>query len=376
LGLTELQSEAHVVDFSLDNVVDHKRTIAFLAQESAASVDEVTRLYELERAGLEVSARIKRFLPIFVMRNVRATLRQRRLKLAMAPGQLGPSHEAGGQRARRAGGTLSVTRQPYRSGRLMTMRTRWATRKSRARQLFGALLIAACGISVAPSAGGAVPSNARASSFGAGWDCVWGYRQVDGHCEVVRVPANGYVESSGTGWECNRGFFKIDQHCVKANVPANAHLDESWLSSRGWQCNRRFHKVGEACARIILPANAYLGDSNYGREWECERGFRVAGGRCVSVQVPVNGYLTSAGDDWKCERGFARHGEACIAVAVPANGYLGSDGDRWQCERGFRREGSACVQLVIPPNAYIDYSGNEWRCVDGFRKRGGVCLTE
>ena len=76
--------------------MDHKRTIAFLAQESAASVDEVTRLYELERAGLEVSARIKRFLPIFVMRNVRAALRQRRVKLAIASGQLEPTHEAKG----------------------------------------------------------------------------------------------------------------------------------------------------------------------------------------------------------------------------------------------------------------------------------------
>jgi hypothetical protein len=94
LTLTEPQSEAHVVELSLDNVVDHKRTIAFLAEESAASVDEVTRLYELERAGLEASARIKRFLPIFVMRNVRAALRQRRVMLAIAPGQLEPSHEA------------------------------------------------------------------------------------------------------------------------------------------------------------------------------------------------------------------------------------------------------------------------------------------
>jgi hypothetical protein len=97
LTLTEPQSEAHVLDLSQEKVVDHKRNIAFLAQESAASVDEVTRLYELERAGLEVSARVKRFLPIFVMRNVRAALRQRRFKRAPAPGQLeSPSHAAGG----------------------------------------------------------------------------------------------------------------------------------------------------------------------------------------------------------------------------------------------------------------------------------------
>ena len=63
LTLTEPQSEAHIVDHSLDNIVDHKRSIALLAQESKMSVDEVTRLYELERAGLEVSARIERFLP-------------------------------------------------------------------------------------------------------------------------------------------------------------------------------------------------------------------------------------------------------------------------------------------------------------------------
>jgi hypothetical protein len=66
--------------------VDHTRIIAFLAQESAESIDEVTRLYELERAGLEAGARVKRFLPIFAIRNVRAALRQRRIKLATPPG--------------------------------------------------------------------------------------------------------------------------------------------------------------------------------------------------------------------------------------------------------------------------------------------------
>ena len=53
---------------------DHKRIIAFLARESAASIDEVTRLYEQERAELEAGARIKHFLPILAIRNVRAAL--------------------------------------------------------------------------------------------------------------------------------------------------------------------------------------------------------------------------------------------------------------------------------------------------------------
>jgi hypothetical protein len=63
-----------------DKAVEHKQIIAFLAKESTASLDEVTRLYDHERAGLEASSRIKRFLPIITIRNVRAALRQSRVK--------------------------------------------------------------------------------------------------------------------------------------------------------------------------------------------------------------------------------------------------------------------------------------------------------
>jgi len=68
-----------------DKPADHQRIIAFLARESAASIDEVTRLYERERAGLEASARVKRFLPIFAVRNVRAALRRTRINAATSP---------------------------------------------------------------------------------------------------------------------------------------------------------------------------------------------------------------------------------------------------------------------------------------------------
>jgi hypothetical protein len=73
------------VSASPDKPAEHKRIIAFLAKESTASIDEVTRLYEHERAGLEASARIKRFLPIIAIRNVRAALRQSRIKTATPP---------------------------------------------------------------------------------------------------------------------------------------------------------------------------------------------------------------------------------------------------------------------------------------------------
>ena len=54
-----------------------QRAIEILAREAALPIDEVTRLYEVERAGLGVGAHITAFLPIFAVRNVRKALRQR-----------------------------------------------------------------------------------------------------------------------------------------------------------------------------------------------------------------------------------------------------------------------------------------------------------
>jgi hypothetical protein len=64
---------------------DHRRVIALLARESAASIDEVTRLYERERTELEAGARIKHFLPLLAIRNVRAALRLGTIKAATPP---------------------------------------------------------------------------------------------------------------------------------------------------------------------------------------------------------------------------------------------------------------------------------------------------
>jgi len=55
----------------------HQRAIEFLARESHVPVDEVAQLYEDARAELEVGARIRSFLGIFAIRNVRKLLRQR-----------------------------------------------------------------------------------------------------------------------------------------------------------------------------------------------------------------------------------------------------------------------------------------------------------
>ena len=59
------------------NQSHHQRAIEFLARESQAPVSEVARLYEEARAELEVGARIRSFVGIFAIRNVRKALRQR-----------------------------------------------------------------------------------------------------------------------------------------------------------------------------------------------------------------------------------------------------------------------------------------------------------
>jgi hypothetical protein len=64
----------------MSNSSHHERAIESLARESQVPVDEVARLYDDARAELEVGARIRGFLGIFAIRNVRRVLRQRRLQ--------------------------------------------------------------------------------------------------------------------------------------------------------------------------------------------------------------------------------------------------------------------------------------------------------
>ena len=62
--------------FVANKPVDHKRIIELLAQQSGASIDEVTLLYERERETLEAHSRVKAFVPVLVSRRIRDLLSQ------------------------------------------------------------------------------------------------------------------------------------------------------------------------------------------------------------------------------------------------------------------------------------------------------------
>ena len=51
-----------------------RHAIEFLAVESKLPFDQVARLYEQERAKLELGAKVKQYLPIFTLRNVQEQL--------------------------------------------------------------------------------------------------------------------------------------------------------------------------------------------------------------------------------------------------------------------------------------------------------------
>jgi len=60
------------------------------------------------------------------------------------------------------------------------------------------------------------------ASYGPGWECNWGYREVDETRVAIEVPPNAYLNSSGsTSWTCDRGYRPADEACVGIDVPAN-----------------------------------------------------------------------------------------------------------------------------------------------------------
>ena len=60
-----------------NNDVDLDPVIAFLAEESHVSIDEVVQVYRNELVKLEVGARVTDFISVFAYRRARELLRQR-----------------------------------------------------------------------------------------------------------------------------------------------------------------------------------------------------------------------------------------------------------------------------------------------------------
>jgi hypothetical protein len=90
--------------------------------------------------------------------------------------------------------------------------------------IFLALLVAVPGHVFAQGGSVEMPENARAKSYGGGWECDRGYREDNGACAAIKVPANAYLNSSGDRWTCDRAHliavstYKVDDS--PASFPA------------------------------------------------------------------------------------------------------------------------------------------------------------
>ena len=165
------------------------------------------------------------------------------------------------------------------------------------------ILFAPSRVVIADAGTAGLPEHAPSKSFGSGWECDGGYREVEGACAAVIIPTNAYPtnRSYGQGWECDRGYREVDGACVAVEVLANAYFIS--VGNR-WRCNRRYRAINASCVPVNVPENGYLTSSGNG--WECERSYKAVDDACIAVKVPDNAYfaITSYGSGWKCERGY------------------------------------------------------------------------
>jgi len=196
-----------------------------------------------------------------------------------------------------------------------------------------------------------VPDNAFSNgySFGAGWNCSYGFKQEGDECVAMEVPENGFINASGTGLKCERGYrvegFLGNKTCGKIEVPADGYLTES-NSNSGWACNRGFNATNDSCDKILIPDNAFLSTSSRTAGWECERGYQAVGNACIAIDVPDNAYLQprTYGNSWQCQRGYAQDRDTgCIKFEVPEFAHLDSTGNAWECNRPYKKRGDTCV---------------------------------
>ncbi len=155
------------------------------------------------------------------------------------------------------------------------------------------------------------------------------------------IPDNARANTYGDGWECVLGFRAHRQQCVKIVIPENAY-PSSISYERGWKCAWGYIRTGETCTKIEIPSHAYL--NSFGTEWECKRGYRKDHKSCVAVKVPEHGFYvdTEFGIGWRCERGYIAHDDTCVALSVPENAHIDYSGSAWECNPPFIERQKQC----------------------------------
>ena len=156
------------------------------------------------------------------------------------------------------------------------------------------------------------------------------------------LPQNSHKNSFGAGWECNRGFKQVGNECLKVQIPPNAVLD---ILGHDWECARGFRNSGNQCIKVQIPLNAGL--DILGHDWECLRGFQRVGSECQKVQLPANAGLDILGHDWECKRGFKRVGNECTKVTIPTNASIDALGHDWICNKGYKKASSECQPMTV-----------------------------
>src|SRR5210317_1731993 len=108
--------------------------------------------------------------------------------------------------------------------------------------------------------------------------------------EKAEMPKNSSPRSYGSGWDCDSGYRQVNNTCDQIVLTENAYLTNQSYGS-GWACKRGYLIDGLACVAIKVPANGYLSDSSYKPGSKCERGYQALKDSCIAVNVPPHGYL-------------------------------------------------------------------------------------
>lgn len=125
----------------------------------------------------------------------------------------------------------------------------------------------------------------------------------------VAVPKHAKATGYGAGWECERGYRNDGDGCSALEVPPNAFATGA-LYGPGWECSWGYRQIGDKCRLIPIPQNAYL--NSFGDQWKCNRGFRPVGGGCEKIRIPLNAHIDFSGNDWECNRPYRKQRNECV----------------------------------------------------------------
>ena len=221
------------------------------------------------------------------------------------------------------------------------------------------------------------PPNCGANEeiIGGSCECISGYVQQNGICELPPPNCGANEIADGQNCECISGYVQQNGACELP--PPNCGANEEIISG-SCECISGYERKNGNCE--MIPPNCGANEIADGQNCECISGYVRKNNICEPESPPLNCGANEIADGQNCVciSGYVRKNNICEPESPPLNCGTNEEiiGGSCECISGYVRQNGVCE--LPPPNCGANEiaDGQNCVCISGYVRKNNICEPE